>query len=166
MKKIFALVLSAIMAIGLCACGGQQGGSAATTAGGGEATTAAPAVTAETTTAEAGAAGAAEAEMNQKAEVVGNYFLDYTEFGDESIIDTSRKSTANSDEKYDEITLCSDQEIKTWTAWQTGRGRNEMVMVVWEPLAYNCDGYVIEPCLAKDYHWEDDVISFPSVSWI
>jgi len=158
MKKIVALVLSAIMAIALCACGGSGssgGGAAETTAaaGGGSA---APAITAETTTAAAGQAGAAEAEMQQKAEVVGKDFLDYTEFGDEAIIDTSRKSTANSDEKYPEMTLCSDQEIKSWTAWQTGRGRNEMVMVVWEPLAYNCDGYQIEPCLAKDYHWEDE----------
>lgn len=158
MKKIVALVLSAIMAIALCACGGSGGGSAETpAAGGGEATTAAaPAPAPEITTAAAGQAGAAQAEMEQKAEVAGKDFLDYTEFGDEAIIDTSRKSTANSDEKYPEMTLCSDQEIKSWTAWQTGRGRNEMVMVVWEPLAYNCDGYVVEPCLAKDYHWKDE----------
>jgi len=73
MKKIVALVLSAIMAIALCACGGSGssgGGAAETTAaaGGGSA---APAITAETTTAAAGQAGAAEAEMQQKAEVVG-----------------------------------------------------------------------------------------------
>lgn len=153
MKKVIALILSVVMVIALAACGNSGAGS--------NNATDAPK---NDTTAEAATqdAGAAQAEMESKAEAAAaSKMYDYKEFGDESVIDNSRKSTANSEENYKEITIASSTEIKTWTAWQSGRGRHELVLGgVWEPLAYNVEtdgvAYNIEPCLAEDIHWEDE----------
>ena len=150
MKKFIVLVLSLAMVLSLAACGNSNSSSNDSNN-----TTTAGNTNSETTTA---GAGSAKEESDAKAEAVkaNEGFISYLDFNTDEILDTSRKSTANSDERYPEITLASNNEIKTWTAWQSGRGRHEMVMVVWEPLAYNYEGYNIEPCLAEDIHWEDE----------
>ncbi len=153
MKKVIAIILAAVMAIAICACGNQGGGNNNPTQGGGGTDAATEAVTQ--------GAGAAEDEMQSKAEEAAkSNFWDYKDFGEVTAIDSSRKTTADGDENYKEINISTGNEIKTWTPWQSGRGRNEMVMVVWEPLAYNVEkdgvSYCIEPCMAEDIHWEDE----------
>lgn len=142
MKKIIALMLALIMVFGLCACKGPAADDKPSDQPG---------------TSQDGPSNAIE-ESEGKTEEVKQHtgFYDYTEIGADSAIDTARKSTVNSDERISEITLAANQEIKTWFAWQSGRGRNETVLTIWEPLAYNKDAYELEGCLAKDWRFEQD----------
>lgn len=74
----------------------------------------------------------------------------------ESNIDTSRKSTANTDELRDEITVLTTNEITSFTPWQAGRGRSEVILEIWEPLYYYNDNFELEACIAKSMEWKDD----------
>ena len=73
----------------------------------------------------------------------------------ESNIDTSRKSTANTDELHDEITVWTTNEITSFTPWQGGRGRSEVILEIWEPLYYYNDNFELEACIAKSMEWKD-----------
>ncbi len=153
MKKIIALLLALAMVVSICACGGQ-GGTDTTQGGseGGEVTTAAAGGEVEETSAES----VEEQQSGLAATLEANGLINYADFGKADVIDPSRKTTADGG-KYKSITLGAQNEIKSWTAWQSGRGRSELVIgAVWEPLAYNTDGFEIENCLAKEWHWKDE----------
>ncbi|MCD8015952.1 MAG: ABC transporter substrate-binding protein [Lachnospiraceae bacterium] len=85
-----------------------------------------------------------------------NGFIDSLVIGDYDNIDTSRKSTYNTDERLDQLTVYIGNEITSWTPWQAGQGREGIITIVFEPLFYYHDGYEMEACLAKDWYEEDD----------
>lgn len=89
--------------------------------------------------------------------VISTEFVDYFDFMEESIVDTSRKSTLNSDERLPKLTVTTTNEITTWEPSQDGRGRSSLILTVFEPLFYYHDNYELEPCLAKSYEEVDDL---------
>lgn len=86
----------------------------------------------------------------------GSGILKLNELKSESNIDADRRSTANSDEIHDEITVLGSNEITTFTPWQAGRGRSEVILEIWEPLYYYNDNFELEACIAKSMEWKDD----------
>jgi len=85
-----------------------------------------------------------------------NGFVSNLEIRGTEGIDTTRKSTWNTDERLEKLTIYTMGEIVSWTPWQAGRGRDSMILTVFEPLFYYHDGYELEPCLAKSWEDEDD----------
>ncbi len=88
--------------------------------------------------------------------IAGDAVVNYKELQKEENIDTSRKSTYNSDERHEEITVYINSEITSFTPWQGGRGRSAMILEIWEPLYYYNDGFELEACLAKGMEWVDE----------
>ncbi len=82
--------------------------------------------------------------------------LKLSDLKSESNIDTTRKSTANTDELHEEITVLTTNEITSFTPWQGGRGRSEVILEIWEPLYYYNDNFELEACIAKSMEWKDD----------
>jgi ABC-type transport system substrate-binding protein len=136
MKKFVALLLVVVMAMSLVACSGNTSSSTASSTSSGD--------------------NGTTAEEIQEAAKESTGAVSVQDMMDTSIVDTTRKSTLNSDERYPEVTVATQTEITTWTPWQTAQGRSALILTVYEPLFYYHDGYELEPCLAKAWNEVDD----------
>jgi ABC-type transport system substrate-binding protein len=150
MKKLTALLLVLVMVFSLAACS-SNGTDSSTTS---ETTTSTSETTTDTTDSTTPAASTEEATVNEVATSTGSIAL--TDIMDTANIDTSRKSTFNSDERVPEVVISVSSEVTTWTPWQSGQGRSAFILTVFEPLFYYHDGYELEACIAKDWYDEDD----------
>lgn len=151
-REFVKLAGAAGLALGLSACTnntttpsepGSQANNSDTPSGGDAA---------NTPTTPSGQTGVTGSEINYSTE-----FVDYFEFMKEDVIDTSRKSTLNSDERLPKLTVATNSEITTWEPSQDGRGRSSLILTVFEPLFYYHDNYELEPCLAKSWNEKDDL---------
>ncbi|MCD7861971.1 MAG: ABC transporter substrate-binding protein [Lachnospiraceae bacterium] len=150
-KQIVAILCSLSLAVSMMAC------SSSSSTESGESSSSESTQTASEdgdTSSEADAGEDASAAVAASVGAVNIYDL-----MDPANIDTSRKSTYNSDETLPELTVYTKAEITTWAPWQPGQGRNGLIELIYEPLFYTQyteDGFNLEPCLAKDWYDEDE----------
>lgn len=142
MKKIIAFLLALVMVFSLVACGGDETAN--------DTTTSTPNSTSENN----------QTSNQDKAaeiqEALGGGVVDLFEMMAGECIDTSRKSTANSDERYPFVATYVEKEITTWTPWQTPQGREPAIHWIYEPLFFYVDDYELQPVMAKDWYEEDN----------
>lgn len=150
MKKLLTIILSLVLVLSLVSC-----------------TTSTPSDTPSDSTQPTDSNNGNSTTPSNSAALGGSESLEHIEtinastgvvpreqFLSDSNIDTTRPSTANSDERYPEIHWYYNHDIVTWSPWQTQMGRIDAVLLsVYEPLFNYSDGYELYPVLAKD--WED-----------
>lgn len=140
MKKSIAFLLALVMAFSLAACGDGTAD---------DKTSDNPGTSSENNP-------VTNAEKSEEIQQSLGGVVDLFDMMAGDCIDTSRKSTANSDERYPFVATYVEKEITTWTPWQTPQGREAAIHWIYEPLFFYLDNYELQPVMAKDWYEEDD----------